>query len=138
MKYKEFKKYLNTICPVDDSTADAWLKWAEELEQYDSSYYELPKGAYTTVEHFLDQFVERIRLIRDMHGDEIAAQIISLAALPACPFPWEMKLAAEHLANGGNIDDIPDMLEKGTLEDFSDILNREQYEEQNLSLGGMS
>ena len=55
--------------------------------------------------------------IQERHGDEIAGQIISLADIPVCPFPWEMRLAAEHLANGGNLSDIEQMEREGTLED---------------------
>jgi len=43
----------------------------------------------------------------------------------ACPFPWEMKLAAEHLAAGGSVHDIAEMEESGVLEDFSDILQED-------------
>lgn len=117
MRYQEFQKYLNTICHVDNSTAAAWLEWADELEEYDSSNGELPKGTYKTTEDFLGEFAERIREIQETHGNEIAAKVISLADIPACPFPWEMRLAGEHLANGGSINDIPDMIIEGTLED---------------------
>lgn len=117
MRHQEFQKYLNTICHVDNSTADVWLEWADELEEYDSSNGELPKGTHKTAEDFLGEFAERIREIKETHGNEIAAKIISLADISACPFPWEMRLAGEHLANGSNINDIPAMLEEGTLED---------------------
>ena len=46
--------------------------------------------------------------------------MISLAEIPFCLFPWEMKLAAEHLAAGGSVHDIPQMSKEGVLEDFSD------------------
>lgn len=46
--------------------------------------------------------------------------MISLAEIPSCLFPWEMKLAAEHLAAGGGVHDIPQMSKEGVLEDFSD------------------
>lgn len=46
--------------------------------------------------------------------------MISLAEIPSCLFPWEMKPAAEHLAAGGSIQDIPNMSREGVLEDFSD------------------
>lgn len=121
MTIVEFAKYLNSIRETSNSTVETWHEWAKELESYDSSDGELPKGEYKEAEVFLSEFAERIKEIRAAHGDDIAAQIISLADLPACPFPWEMKLAAEHLANGGSIEDIPEMEKCGTLEDFSDI-----------------
>lgn len=75
MKYGEFKKYLNTICHVADSTADTWLEWAEELERCDSSDGELPKGTYRTADVFLGEFAKCIRMIQETHGNEIAAGI---------------------------------------------------------------
>lgn len=122
MKYEDFAAYLNSIRPDSDSAAAVWLEWARELERMDSSEYELPKGEYKTVEDFLQEFAERFRKVQERHGDDIAGQVISLADIPACPFPWEIKLAAEHLAGGGSINDIPDMEVEGTLEDFSEIM----------------
>ena len=117
MKYEDFTAYLNSIRPGSDTTAARWLEWAKELERLDSSEYELPKGSYKTVEIFLQEFSQQFKKIQERHGDEIAGQIISLADIPACPFPWEMRLAAEHLANGGNLADIEQMECEGTLED---------------------
>lgn len=117
MRYEDFTAYLNSIRPGSDATAARWLEWAKELEGMDSSGYELPKGTYKTAENFLQEFSGQLKKIQERYGDEIAGQIISLADIPACPFLWEMRLAAEHLANGGNLFDIEQMEREGTLED---------------------
>ena len=117
MRYEDFTAYLNSIRPGSDATAARWLELAKELEGMDSSGYELPKGTYKTAENFLQEFSGQLKKIQERYGDEIAGQIISLADIPACPFPWEMRLAAEHLANGGNLFDIEQMEREGTLED---------------------
>lgn len=120
MKYDEYNQFLNRIRPNSDHAASIWMEWAKELESYDSSHGELPEGTYMTAEDFLDTFAERIAAIQEKHGTEIAQQIISLADIGACPFPWEMQRAAEYLAEGGNISNIAQMERDGLLEDFSD------------------
>lgn len=123
MEHEAFTAYLNAICPDSDYAAKIWCQWAKELERFDSYYGELPTDKCKTAEMFLNEFAEYLRTIREIHGDEVARQIISLAEISACPFPWEMKLAAEHLAGGGKVEDIPDMEEAGTLEDFDEYLS---------------
>lgn len=120
MKYDAYKQFLNRIRPNSDLAAEIWMEWAKELEGYDSSHGELPMGKYMTAEDFLDTFAERIAAIQEKHGTEIAQQIISLADIGACPFPWEMNRAAEHLVGGGNLSDIAQMERDGLLEDFSE------------------
>lgn len=120
MKQNEFTAFLNAIRPGSDSAAEMWWEWAKELESYDSSHGEKPEGSYKTAEVFLDEFARQITLAQERHGNDIAGQVISLAEIPSCPFPWEMKAAAAHLANGGDIHDIPQMELEGALEDFSD------------------
>ncbi len=122
MDREAFAAYLNSIRPESDYAAKIWWQWAKELEEFDSSHGERPAGEYKTAEMFLNEFADRLHTIQEIHGDEIAGQMISLAEISACPFPWEMKLAAEHLAGGGKVEDIPEMEEAGTLEDFSEDL----------------
>ncbi|MEY8312503.1 hypothetical protein AALA61_11040 [Oscillospiraceae bacterium 42-9] len=102
-----------------------WLEWADELGEYDSSHGEKPAGSYKTSGMFLDEFAQKFSDIRELHGDDVVGKMIFLAEIGACPFPWEMKLAAEHLAAGGSVHDIAEMEESGVLEDFSDILQEE-------------
>lgn len=120
MKQNEFTAFLNAIRSDSDSAAEVWWEWAQELESYDSSHGEKPEGSYKTAEMFLDEFAAHFALAQEQYGMEIAGQMISLAEISACPFPWEMKAAAKHLANGGDIQAIPQMELEGTLEDFSD------------------
>lgn len=119
MKYRDFKIFINSIIPNSEKTAESWLEWAKELERMDSSDGELPKGEYKTAEDFLNEFVNHIQKAHEKYGADVAQQLISLADIPACAFPWEMDRAAEHLANGGNINDIPQMERDGTLEEYT-------------------
>lgn len=119
MDSQEFKNYLNRA-GFGDSTVSVWREWAEELEEYDSSHGEKPEGSYKTAEWFLGEFVRQFEKVRERHGEKIAMQIMSLADQSACPFPWEVRLAAEHLASGGELGDISKMEMEGTLEDFTD------------------
>ena len=73
-----------------------------------------------SAERFLGEFVWKFERVRERHGDKVATQIMSLADRSACPFPWEIRLAAEHLSSGGKLDDISKMEKEGTLEDFTD------------------
>jgi len=118
MEYEAFAETLDAIRPDSREAAAVWYEWAKELEEFD-------KGGETEragkkAEAFLDEFAGRFRAIQERHGDEVAGQMISLAEIPSCLFPWEMKLAAEHLADGGSVHDIPQMSREGVLEDFSD------------------
>ena len=137
MTAEKFREFVNAIRPNSDSAVAVWLEWADELGEYDSSHGEKPAGSYKTSEMFLDEFTQKFSDIRELYGDDVAGKVISLAEIGACPFPWEMKLAAEHLAAGGGIQDIlpmsvegllegcAEMEESGVLEDFSDILQED-------------
>jgi len=125
MTAKKFAEFVNSIRPNSGSAVTVWLEWANELEEYDSSHGEKPAGSYKSAEIFWDEFAQKFLDIREQHGDVVAGQVISLSEIGACPFPWEMKLAAEYLAAGGSIHDIAAMEESGVLEDFSDILQED-------------
>ena len=125
MTADKFRKLANSIRPGSDWAVDIWLEWVSELEEYDSSQWEKPAGSYKTAEVFLDEFAQKFTDIREQHGSGVAGKVIYLAEIGACPFPWEMKLAAEHLAAGGSIHDIAAMEASGVLEDFSDIVQED-------------
>ncbi len=118
MRYEMFAKELNVICPDSGEAATVWYEWAKEMAGYDKDGE--PERAGKTAEEFLDEFTCRFHAIQERHGEEVARQMISLAEIHSCIFPWEMRLAAEHLAAGGSIHDILPMSKEGVLEDFSD------------------
>jgi len=117
MERKTFTAYLNSIRPNSDHAAEIWCQWADELERLDSCDGEIPAGEHKVAEMFLNEFAESLRTIQETHGYEIARQLISLAEISACIFPWEMRPAARYLANGGKIEDISEMAKDGTLEE---------------------
>lgn len=123
MTFEKFKKHLKGIYESSPSVASAWYEWAKDLEEMDSSYGELPPGTYKTAEVFLDEFVGHLTAITEKYGVEISRKVISLAEIPACPFPWEMYKAAKHLSDGGSVADIPDMETEGVLESFPDEID---------------
>lgn len=55
-----------------------------------------------------------------LFGEDIALQITSLAAIPCCLYPHEMFAAAEHFADGGTPESIPDMAAEGSLDNFDE------------------
>lgn len=118
MEYETFAKALDAIRPDSREAAMVWYEWAKELEEFDKGGE--PERAGKKAEAFLDEFAGRFHAIQERHGDEVAGQMISLAEIRSCLFPWEMKLAAEHLAAGGSVHDILPMSKEGVLEDFSD------------------
>jgi len=118
MEYETFAKALDAIRPDSREAAMVWYEWAKELEELDKGGE--PERAGKKAEAFLDEFAGRFHAIQERHGDEVAGQMISLAEIHSCLFPWEMKLAAEHLATGGSVHDILPMSKEGILEDFSD------------------
>ena len=118
MEYETFAKALDAIRPDSREAAMVWYEWAKELEELDKGGE--PERAGKKAEAFLDEFAGRFHAIQERHGDEVAGQMISLAEIHSCLFPWEMKLAAEHLATGGSVHDTLPMSKEGILEDFSD------------------
>ena len=118
MKLGEFKSLVNTIRPNSDAAADMWWEWSKELEEYNSPDGK-PSPDHKKAEEFLEIFASNIQAIQKSHGDVIAGQIISLAENSACPFPWEMKVAAEYLALGKTLEEIAEMEKEGVLEDFT-------------------
>ena len=125
MTADKFRELVNSIRPGSDWAVDIWLEWASELEEYDSGHWEKLSGSYKTAEMFLDEFAQKFTDIREQHSSDVAGKVIYLAEIGACPFPWEMKLTAEHLAAGGSVHDIAAMEASGVLEDFSDIVQED-------------
>ncbi len=128
MNYNDFKAYINSISPKSDTTANSWLEWAKELERMESSDGELSRGEYRSADDFLDEFVSHMQKAHEKYGVEVVQQIISLADISACAFPWEMDRAAKHLANGGKIGDIPQMERVGTLEEYTSANSTENID----------
>lgn len=120
MNYKTFKLMVETICPDNKGLAEVWQSWAKDLEEMDNPDHEV--GDFKTMEVFLEEFAELIQEVKEQYGLAIAQQVVQMASVPACPFPWEIKGAAEHFAKGGSMDDIPQMEADGTLEDVSEYI----------------
>ena len=120
MKYDEFKVLIESICPDGDGAAEVWLAWEKDWERMDNPDHEI--GDFKTVEAFLGEFAELIQEVNDEYGISVAQQIVRMALIPACPFPWEVKGAAEHFAQGGSVDEIPEMEKQGTLENMPEYL----------------
>lgn len=118
MRYEAFAEALSAIRQDSGRAASVWFEWAKELEECDKGGE--PEKPHKTAEEFLDEFASRFHAIRERHGDEVAGQVISLAEISSCIFPWEMRLAAEYLAAGGGVQDILPLSKEGVLEDLSD------------------
>ncbi len=118
MGYGAFAEVLNAIRPESGKAAALWYEWAKEMEGYDKGGE--PERAGRTAEEFLCEFARCFHAIQERHGDAVAGEVVSLAEIRSCIFPWEMKLAAEHLAAGGSVHDILPMSREGVLEEFSD------------------
>lgn len=125
MKYDEFKALIESICPDSDGAAEVWQTWAKELERMDNPDHKI--GDFKTVETFLGEFAELIQEVNDEYGNSVAQQIVRMALIPACLFPWEVKGAAEHFAQGGSVEEIPEMEEQGTLENMPEYLAWVKY-----------
>ena len=121
MKYEMFKKVIEEIISNNDGITEVWLTWAKELERMDNPDNEI--GDFKTAETFLGEFADLIQEVRTEYGSSVAQQIVQMASVPACPFPWEIKGAAEHFSKGGSMDDIPNMEVMGTLEKIPEYLD---------------
>ena len=131
MKYEKFKALINSICPDNIGVADVWQTWARELEEMDNPDHEI--GDFKTEEIFLNEFADLIQEVKVKYGISVAQQVVQMASVPACPFPWEVKGAAEHFAKGGTMDDIPKMEEEGTLEDVSEYIEWVKNRKKSIS-----
>lgn len=129
MKYEKFKARIELICPDGSGAADVWYSWAKDLEEMDNPDKEI--GDFKTAETFLEEFADLFQEVREKYGLSVAQQVVRMASVPACPFPWEIKGAAEHFAKGGSMDVIPEMEKEGTLEDVSEYIEWEKHRKKN-------
>ena len=122
MTFDEFSSFIDSVCPTSECILDVWHNWAKELRDMDNPDNESDSAEFKSVETFLGELAYAIDVAYKEHGEEVAKQIIMLVQIPACPFPWEIKEAANHLAKGGDVNDIPQMEVDGKLEDINDYL----------------
>lgn len=123
MNKTELKNFLCSINPeISSTTIETWWVWSHESEDADSCQKTVLPGSYKTAEMFLNEFASSIQKIRNLYGDKVALQVISLADIPACPNAWELMMCGKCFAEGKTTEEIVTMEEEGTLENFRDYL----------------
>ena len=119
MKKEKFISALMDLTPgCTSETAEMWTEFAKERiesEQYVDFAHGHPDGNEAAIEDWLDSIYAGIGLIKHRFNDDIALQIVNLAAVPFCLYPYEMYEAAKHFVNGGKPEDIPELNEKDLL-----------------------
>ena len=114
MTLSDFNKIIQKIEPDSEEICKRWDIWIGTLADYEKDR----DGTVKTADWFRDEFAKHIIQAQANHGDEVAKQLVSLAVCGACPFPWEVSRAAEHLAKGGTVEEIQQMEEDGLLDDI--------------------
>lgn len=68
------------------------------------------------IEKWLDCIYAGIYFVKKEFGEDTASQICNLSLSKSCIYPYEMKLAAEHIQNGGDISKISELSVDGMLD----------------------
>lgn len=118
MNRKTFIRTLNFICPIKSKTAKRWVAWSKDLAQMERKASETPCITYQTAGDFRKEILSLLSDIIQLYGIDIAEKVISLADLPACPFPWEMMGIARHFAKGGSVEEVAAKENSGEFEDY--------------------
>nr|WP_288975849.1 hypothetical protein [uncultured Blautia sp.] len=94
-----------------------WVAWVEEcvdMKQYDG-YREMPR--IQAVEKWLDSYYASFRSVQSEFDRDSAIKVLNLSQERLCLYPYEIRMAAQILKDGGTGKDILQMIHKGTLEE---------------------
>ena len=117
MKREEFALALNALLPgCDPEAAEKWAEFAAECVDHEQFVYFIPTEYHTAVEKWLDATYAGLYAVKQEHGPEIAAQVAGLSCQRCALYPGEMLSAAVVLKNGGDAEQISEMMASGTLE----------------------
>lgn len=116
MTLNDFNNLIQKIEPDSEEICKRW-----DIRIGTLAGYEKERGnSIKTADWFRDVLAGHIVQTQAKYGDAVAKQLISLAVYSACSFPWEVLRAAEHLAKGGTIEEIQQMMEEDGLLDEVD------------------
>jgi len=118
MNKETFTKAVIDLLPSCEREAiPIWFSFAAECvdnEQFVDFVPETNKAA--AIEKWLDSIYTGIYFVKKDFGEDTASKICNLSLLKSCIYPYEMKLAAEHIQNGGDISKISKLSVYGMLD----------------------
>lgn len=103
-------------CPTEN--IKAWVQWAEECVQSEQYLDFTPLPTEQAVSVWLDSYYASLYFIKHDFGSETAEKVVNLSRCPLCLYPFEMREAAKVLKAGGDPEQIQQMIEDGTLEEY--------------------
>lgn len=92
-----------------------WAKNCVASEQYLNF---IPLPAEQAVSAWLDSYYASFYFIKQDFGSEIAERVVNLSSSRLFLYPFEIREAAKVLKAGGTPEQIGQMIEDGTLEDY--------------------
>jgi len=102
-----------------EAAINTWEMWAEECVDVGQYVNLKPTEKNEAVSQWLDSLYAGFYFVKKDFGEETALQVCELGESISCLYPGEMKLAAKHLSQGGDPNDIVTMINDGSLEDES-------------------
>lgn len=122
MKSEQFIRDVGQLlkdCPTEN--IEKWVVWAGECVQSEQYLNFIPLPAEQAVSAWLDSYYASFYFIKQDYGSETAAKVVNLSLSHLCLYPFEMREAAKVLKAGGTPEQIEQMIEDGTLEDYGEM-----------------
>jgi hypothetical protein len=115
---REFYESLRKRLPaLTAEAAEGWRAFAAECaEQGQFVDFVSEQDVDVAVGKWLDTLYAGIVLATQKYGTDIGERLAGLSTRDLCLYPYEMDTAAEHLANGGSLNELSDMLAEGIPE----------------------
>lgn len=115
-KFIRDMRHLLNECSTE--SIETWIHWAKECVDSEQYLNFIPLPAEQAVSAWLDSYYASFYFIKQDFGKETAAKVVNLSLSHLCLYPFEMREAAQVLKAGGNPEQIEQMIEDGTLEDY--------------------
>lgn len=97
---------------------EKWITWAKNCVDSEQYLNFIPLPTEQAVSAWLDCYYASFYFIKQDFGKETAAKVVNLSLSHLCLYPFEMREAAQVLKAGGSPEQIEQMIEDGTLEDY--------------------
>ena len=106
-------------CPTEN--IEKWVTWAKECVKSEQYLDFIPLPTEQAVSAWLDSYYASFYFIKQDFGNETTAKVVNLSSSHLCLYPFEIREAAKVLKAGGTPEQIQQMIEDGTLENFEKV-----------------
>ena len=112
-----FQDQLRALLPgTKAGTEEIWVDFARECVESKQYVDFTPEPDETAQSRWYDTLLASFVLLKRDFGEEVATAICDLSLTNQCLYPCEMERAGLELKEGGDADDILQLMEEGKLE----------------------